>query len=63
MGALERWIVTDSRWKMNDLSRLSLEASLMLWLRSSKKRTAESFIIIISILVLVLKLPYHTLAR
>ena len=43
-AALERWIVTDSRWKMNDASRLSQDISLILRPRSSKKWYAESFI-------------------
>ena len=42
-AALERWIVTNSRWKMNDPSRLSPDTSLILRPRSSKKWYAESF--------------------
>jgi len=40
---LKRWIVTDSRWKINDYSRLSPETSLILRPRSSNKWYAESF--------------------
>jgi len=29
-AALERWIVTDSRWKMNDPSRLTPDISLII---------------------------------
>ena len=42
-AALERWIVIDSRWKMNDPFRLSPDTSLILRPRSSKKWYAESF--------------------
>jgi len=38
------WIVTECRWKMNDLSRLSPDISLILLPRSSKKWYAESFV-------------------
>jgi len=40
---LERWIVTDGRYKMNDPSRLSPDTSLILRPRSSKKWYAEPF--------------------
>ena len=43
-AALKRWIVTDSRWKMNDPSWLSPDTSLILWPRSSKKWYAEWFV-------------------
>jgi len=42
-ATLKRWIVTDSRWKMNDSSRLSPDTSLILQQRSLKKWYAESF--------------------
>ena len=43
-AALERWIMTDSRWKINNHSRLSPDTLLILWPRSLEKWYAESFI-------------------